>query len=173
VAQRNEWEPLNDYEKKLAQRILAKDNWPQGFLAEIVGALEINQPKFLASDLTGLHGEEWVEVGSGVGLAPAFEGTWASFDAVQKPRFYKDALGIVHLGGAVKSGTINTTAFTLPEGYRPGYSDTVGSSNGVTFPAYSAGGAFAAVRIFSGGEVRPTHGTTTYIALDVITFRAA
>lgn len=162
--------PLSERERELIRRLFRWEEMPVAFKAALVDYASVNGSLHVSSMPT-LKGEEWREVGA-TGQ-PAFEGIWVAFDSTQKPRFYKDALGIVRLGGAVKSGTLNTTAFTLPEGYRPGYSDTYASSNGATFASYSAGGAFAAVRIHSGGEVRPVVGTTTYISLDVINFRAA
>ena len=35
------------------------------------------------------------------------------------PGYFKDEFGIVHLRGAIKSGTTSVTAFVLPSGYRP------------------------------------------------------
>lgn len=35
------------------------------------------------------------------------------------PGYFKDEFGIVHLRGAIKSGTTSVTAFVLPSDYRP------------------------------------------------------
>lgn len=35
------------------------------------------------------------------------------------PRYFKDEFGIVHLRGAIKSGTTSVAAFVLPSGNRP------------------------------------------------------
>ena len=35
------------------------------------------------------------------------------------PGYFKDEFGIVHLRGAIKSGTTSVAAFVLPSGYRP------------------------------------------------------
>lgn len=35
------------------------------------------------------------------------------------PGYFKDEFGIVHLRGAIKSGTTSVAAFTLPSGHRP------------------------------------------------------
>ena len=60
--------------------------------------------------------EDWHEVGSQD--EPAFENSWANASGYDTAAFYKQ-IDIVYLKGAVDSGTNNTTAFTLPVGYRP------------------------------------------------------
>lgn len=100
---------------------------------------------------------------------PAFQGTWANWGAggLGVAGFWKDPLGFIHLKGAIKAGTVSTTAFTLPPGYRP--------------PEYKV---FAAIKVDAGvtslarvdvntdGTVVPqTAPATGYITLDQITFR--
>lgn len=49
---------------------------------------------------------------------PTLAGAWVNFGApFQTARYWKDAHGVVHLEGLVKSGV--GTIFTLPTGYRP------------------------------------------------------
>lgn len=52
---------------------------------------------------------------------PAFVNSWVNFDttAYHGARFWKDPMGIVHVEGLVKSGTVPATIFVLPAGYRP------------------------------------------------------
>lgn len=46
--------------------------------------------------------------------------SWVTFGAPYlTPGYRKDASGVVHLRGVVKSGTSATSALTLPTGYRP------------------------------------------------------
>lgn len=54
-------------------------------------------------------------------ITPTFVNSWVNYDStVFNPAGYrKDALGYVHLRGLIKNGTVNTTFFTLPTGYRP------------------------------------------------------
>jgi hypothetical protein len=60
----------------------------------------------------------WIYVGSGGG-APAFQNTWTNLDAAHTTcSFAKDAMGFVHLRGAIKGGT-QSWVFYLPAGYRP------------------------------------------------------
>ena len=63
--------------------------------------------------------EAWHEVGSSG--EPAFQNSWVNYyggTTYDTAAFYKHN-GIVYLKGLVRSGTLNTTIFTLPVGYRP------------------------------------------------------
>jgi hypothetical protein len=52
--------------------------------------------------------------------AVTFANSWVNYGAGhQTAGYYKDAQGIVHIQGLVKSGTVDTTIFTLPIGFRP------------------------------------------------------
>lgn len=78
--------------------------------------------------------------------------------------YYKDRNNIVHLKGMVKNGTIGTSIFTLPVGYRP--------TNKLLF-AVNANYAFGSVDIFpTTGQVYAQTGATTAFSLEGITFRA-
>ena len=51
---------------------------------------------------------------------PAFENSWANYGgAYAEAAFRMDSEGWVHLKGLVKTGSVGTTIFTLPEEYRP------------------------------------------------------
>lgn len=100
--------------------------------------------------------------------APTFAGTWANYGTVSSVTYasagyWKDAAGFVWLDGVIKSGTINTTAFTLPEGYRP-------SKTLVRYVA--SNDAVGTVGITSAGAVVPTSGSSTYVSLCGIKFKA-
>ncbi len=70
----------------------------------------------------------WINVGSSG--APMFQNSWVNFDTTRTAGFSKDSLGWVRLRGVVKSGTVSSTIFTLPTGFRPKRSMTfVGDSN--------------------------------------------
>lgn len=58
----------------------------------------------------------WTAVSGGVGFANSWVNSGGS---EQDAAFFKDACGFVHLRGVVKNGTVGTTIFTLPSGYRP------------------------------------------------------
>lgn len=102
--------------------------------------------------------EEWTEIG--VAGAPAFENSWDNVGGgYETAGFYKDPYGRVHLKGAVDTGSAGTTAFTLPENYRPAATVRI---------AINTGGS-AYVEITSAGLVQP-QAPTAY--LDGISFRA-
>jgi hypothetical protein len=57
-------------------------------------------------------------------IAPTLLNSWANYSPGsggnwEQAGYWKDASGVVHIRGFVKSGTINTAVFTLPTGYRP------------------------------------------------------
>ena len=49
--------------------------------------------------------------------ATALTNGWVA--GISAPGYFKDEFGIVHLCGAIKSGTTSVAAFVLPAGYRP------------------------------------------------------
>lgn len=75
----------------------------------------------------------------------SFSGTWVISSGALPATYYKDR-GRTYLGGAVKSGTSGTSAFTLPPSYSP--------SAQVEFPVVASGG-IAEVVIGSDGTVKP------------------
>lgn len=97
--------------------------------------------------------------------APTLLNSWVDFGAPFNPTgHYKDAFGVVHLRGTVKSGIIGNPIFQLPAGSRP--------TNSEIFPTIS-NGAIGRVVITSGGDVTADIGSNVYVALDGMTFRAA
>lgn len=94
----------------------------------------------------------------------AFGGTWVNLGGSNEPaRYWKDYTGIVHLGGIVKLGTIATTIFALPAGYRPQYA--------LLF-AVASNGAFGVCTVNPiDGTVVASIGNNTYFSLSGITFR--
>lgn len=93
----------------------------------------------------------------------AFGGTWVNFGGSNEPaRYWKDYTGLVHLGGIVKAGTIGTTIFTLPAGYRPQYA--------MIFPV-SSNNLFGVLTVNPDGTVVATAGSATYFSLSGVTFR--
>jgi hypothetical protein len=94
--------------------------------------------------------------------AAAFQNSWVAGTAGDSaPAYWKDPLGFVHLRGAVKNGTVNAAAFTLPPGYR--------SPARARFPSVQ-NGVFGIVDINADGTVVPV--TSNVLAsLDGIRFR--
>ena len=56
--------------------------------------------------------EDWQDV--------TFENSWANAGgSYPDASYYKDPFNVVHIKGTINTGSSGTTAFTLPEGYRP------------------------------------------------------
>ena len=95
---------------------------------------------------------------------PIFENGWVNYiGTFNSAGYFKDSLGVVHLRGLVKNGTIGQPVFTLPVGYRPG-------GRGI-FPSVS-NNALARIDIDSAGVVLIQVGSNVWISLEGITFRA-
>ncbi len=54
-------------------------------------------------------------------VAPKMVNKWVNYSArsYNSAGYYKDRMGVVHLRGLVKGGTVKNTIFTLPAGFRP------------------------------------------------------
>jgi hypothetical protein len=96
--------------------------------------------------------------------AVTFANSWAQAAAFEPVGYFKDGEGLVHLEGAMDSGTIGLAAFTLPAGYRPAVNRDFG---------VCGADIFGAVRVEASGAVVPLAGSNTRISLDGVCFRAA
>jgi hypothetical protein len=100
---------------------------------------------------------------------PGFLNGWVAVGGGSStPGFYKDPLGVVHLRGAVQSGTSSNNAtgdvFVLPEGYRPAQNQQ--------FNGGDASGS-GQIAVLSTGEVRALNGAgNVLLTVDGFTFRA-
>lgn len=97
-------------------------------------------------------------------VTPTLAGTWVSYGAANTPGYFKDSEGVVHLRGLVKTGTINTTLFTLPAGYRP--------SRTIVRATVSNGSTLGRLDIRADGVVLPVTGSNVWYSLDNVTFTA-
>ena len=81
--------------------------------------------------------------------------------------FYKDKMGVVHLRGVVTRGANHNgiSVFVLPAGYRP-------STSGKLLFTTQAASGMSRIDILPDGNVVVTAGSTGWIGLDGITFRA-
>jgi hypothetical protein len=99
---------------------------------------------------------------------PAFANAWVAFGSTfAAPAFAKDNFGRVHLRGVMKTGTVGSACFTLPDDYFP--------DADLLFPAASFDGAayvVSAVTITSAGVVTPVAGNNTRFSLNGISFKA-
>lgn len=109
---------------------------------------------------TGLHQAYW-QTGT---LANG----WITYSAAYNPfGYWKDASGVVHLRGMLKSGTPgNTAIFTLPAGYRPAYREL--------FDCETAGNTVdCRLDVLANGQIQIVGGDTTWTSIDGISFVAA
>lgn len=98
-------------------------------------------------------------------IAPSLLNSWVNYGgAFETAGYRKDASGYVHLKGLVKSGTANTIIFTLPAGYRP-------IEQGM-FAVNSGAAAFGRIDLTTGGDVTMNSGSTTWLSLSGINFKA-
>lgn len=97
----------------------------------------------------------------------AFANSWVNYGSPYfSAGYWKDALGWVHLRGVIKSGTVGSTAFTLPPGFRP-------ASDVGPLIVFSNGGA-GRLDIKADGTVTPVSpSSNVYVVLDNIHFKSA
>lgn len=100
----------------------------------------------------------------GKGGAPGFANSWVNYATTTAPAaFWKDAFGVIHLQGLIKSGTVGSAAFMLPPGFRPDYQHVFG---------VVSNGAIGRVDVFADGSVVPASpSSNVYVTLDGITLR--
>jgi lysophospholipase L1-like esterase len=99
--------------------------------------------------------------------SPTFNNSWQNYDAVngRNAGYYKDQLGIIHLQGLIKGGTMtaNYAIFALPTGYRP--------TKALWFPVATNTG-FGTISIDNAtGNVAYQSGGNGWLSLDGVTFR--
>jgi hypothetical protein len=106
---------------------------------------------------------------------PAFQNSWTNFDASPSPQgraacFYRHA-GRVYLSGVMKDGASGSTAFVLPDGYRPLAQTPSGDF------AVAANAGIASLQIHPDGSVKPIDfgptSVTGWVFLDGVSFRHA
>jgi len=116
---------------------------------------------------------KWIYIGSGSG-APAFQNSWVNYDSGasgnQFAAFMRDAAGIVHVRGLIKSGANNTIPFTFPEGFRPALAP--GSSSGYIRLPIICGALFGFALVAHTGTIQVTGGDVTWVDLAGISFPA-
>lgn len=86
--------------------------------------------------------------------------SWVTVSGGAPLRYWKDALGWVHVEGLIKSGTINTAAGNLPAGYRP--------SVQATGNAAATNTGYGVQYISSGGDIVPSSGGTTWFSINIV-----
>jgi hypothetical protein len=102
----------------------------------------------------------WV---GGVG-EPAYQNGWVDYNTEYAGAgFMKDATGVVHLTGLVKSGTINTAIFILPVGYRPAHRQIYTTMSNSAISRFD---------VVADGQVIPISGSNAWVSLETVSFLA-
>lgn len=93
----------------------------------------------------------------------AFAGAWANAGGTNaSASYWIDLMGVVHLDGVVASGSVPSTIFTLPVGYRPRWAEVyIVASNGTV----------GICTINPDGTVVASSGSNVYFSLSGINFR--
>ena len=97
-------------------------------------------------------------------IIPTLLNGWEVQSTGQTPRYYKDEFGIVHMEGCVKSGLDGSNLFVLPTGYKAIVTKRYAASNSDT--------TVGRVDVLAGGAVSPHKGSSFYVYLSGISFRA-
>ena len=121
-----------------------------------------------ADKLDGQHGSAYALATQEEWTAPSFLNGWVDYGSPFEPAgYFKDTLGILHLRGFIKSGTIGLPAFILPVGCRPAYEAFYGTASNDAF-----GQCVIQMSTGDEGKVIPYIGNNTWFSLAGITFRA-
>jgi hypothetical protein len=107
---------------------------------------------------------DWINVGDAG--APAFANSWVNSGGTDEPAAFRISPdGRVDIKGIVKNGTgVNTTIFTLPPGFRPGYEQDF---------AVACSTGYSRLRIQSSGTVNAITGSVTWNSLNCSFFASA
>jgi hypothetical protein len=98
--------------------------------------------------------------------APTLLNNWVNYGGgFNNAGYYKDPFGVVHLRGLIKDGTttLGTALFTLPTGYRPVAQELF---------TVTSGSALGRVDVLTTGNVVINVGSSSWLSLDGLTFRA-
>ena len=95
-------------------------------------------------------------------LYPTFVNGWVNYGSPFTVARYRRSAGrVVHLDGLIKSGTINTAAFTLPSGFRPSY-------RLITCAVDTGNAAPERLDIHATGVVHPVSGSNGWVTLQTV-----
>jgi len=123
---------------------------------------------FVAEDVTGSPAPGYVDDSGWVNVSTlGFQNGWADYSGGSYLAQYRKRDNLVMLRGLIKNGTINTTAFTLPVGFRPVGANLLQH----IFPCVSVD-TFGSIRVETDGDVIMKTGSVTWMALDGVSFWA-
>lgn len=125
----------------------------------------VQPPTFVQDQLMRQWLQQLVHV-EDVNFVASFTNGWGNDTGTDMDvGYYKDPWGRVYLQGRVSGGTSGTSAFTLPEGYRP--------AGTARFRVVDSGGAASVAVNLDGTVVVTVGGTPKEANLDSVQFRAA
>lgn len=89
--------------------------------------------------------------------------SWTNYDAVNFATlsYWMDLTGLVHIRGVIRSTDpmdVNSVFANLPAGYRP--------SRIIDIPCGATGGAFAAIRVYSNGDIQQLSGGISFLSIN-------
>jgi hypothetical protein len=93
--------------------------------------------------------------------APTLLNSWANYGSGYAAAGYVLHNGVVYLRGSIAGGTVNTTLFTLPVGYRP---------SSILVFATSSNNTHCYIEVRSNGNVVQLNGSNVFLALDTVRF---
>lgn len=102
----------------------------------------------------------------GVWKTPTLTNSWVAFDAPRTPKYKLRPDGAVEFKGALKDGTLGTSAFTLPADIRP-----VANRLIATMANNGAADIFASFRVLPDGTCSPTVGHNGYFSIEGLSFQ--
>lgn len=108
---------------------------------------DTGQLRFRANGVTS-HGD-WTAV--------TFTNGWVNFNAGYQTCQYRKVADVVEIRGVMSTGTVASTAFTLPAGFRPASNHLI---------ATVSNGAFGYITILSTGTFTPTAGSNVWFSID-------
>lgn len=92
--------------------------------------------------------------------AVSYTNSWVDFDAARAVQ-YRKVGDEVQLRGLMKSGTVGSSSFTLPSGFRPSRQEEY---------AVESNALFGVIRVLTDGTVTCTVGSNVYVYLSGIRF---
>ncbi|HEV7679987.1 MAG TPA: hypothetical protein VGQ42_15600 [Candidatus Dormibacteraeota bacterium] len=120
-----------------------------------------SKTSIVTGDITDLRGARTSpSYGDTTWQAPAYANGWVDYDVAHAVGFRVVGTRVI-LRGTMKTGTLNTTAFTLPLAYR--------NAKIANFACASNGG-FGLLSIDGSGNVVPVNGSNVYFSVDGVTF---
>jgi hypothetical protein len=125
-------------------------------------AVQPNIVTTVVADINTILADTYVKKVDETWITPTLINNWVAYDTARTPKYYKDANGIVHVKGMMKSGTVGSSAFILPVGYRP---------DALRMFTTNSTNVFGLLQVDNTGAVTALT-NNTFVYIDVILFKA-